>query len=265
MQSIDTLDFEALLNIARFAAERAGSYLLTVRSETMESAFKVDGSPVSEADIRSNSVIREILSETEIDVISEESHNRLPPVDCYWLVDPLDGTKEFLRGDPYFTVNIALMVESRPLIGVIFAPALDEEHFALNLGSLTRETLNVLSSPDEEVRIVCSESHPEGEVALFEGSSRPLNVCLMGSAIKFARVSEGAASIYPRLAGSSEWDTAAGQALIEATGGAVLEWPTLSPLTYGKPRHRNPGFIAHGRGCDVKDFLSVEALKQVTQ
>ena len=264
-QSTDSLDLDSLLASARFAAHRAGSYLVGARETTVESVLKADASPVSEADLIADSLIRELLDETRLDVISEESGNEQDPTGPYWLVDPLDGTKEFLKGDPHFTVNIALMVESQPIIGVVVAPALNEEHFALNIRKQINEPALEVCHSVEEVRIVCSQSHPEGEVALFRGAAVPLKVHLMGSAIKFARISAGIASVYPRLAGSSEWDTAAGHALVEAAGGGVVEWPTLRPLSYGKPHRRNPGFIAYGAGCDVRRLLSSEALKQVKQ
>jgi 3'(2'), 5'-bisphosphate nucleotidase len=167
-----------------------------------------------------------------------------------WLIDPLDGTKEFIAHNGEFTVNIALIDQGRSVLGVVYAPAIDALYWGgAGLGAFRRvgtstAAIQVAShATDELCRVVASKSHLNAETQAFIDRLGPVSLVQAGSSLKFCRVAEGVADIYPRLAPTCEWDTAAAQAVLEGAGGVVLDLHG-APLRYGKPDVLNPSFIA---------------------
>lgn len=217
---------------------------------------KEDGSPLTLADLAAHRFIVEKLAalDASIPVVSEEDAASLvyrKPDGRFWLVDPLDGTKEFISGNGEFTVNIALIENGRPVLGVVYAPALDlmywgtvgEGAWRRSAGRTEAIRVSKAKPGTDPVRIVASRSHMNDQTMQLIGSLGEHALIQAGSSLKFCRIAENAADLYPRLGPTCEWDTAAAQAVVEAAGGAVT---TLdgTPLTYGKPELLNPHFIA---------------------
>ena len=254
-QDIETLA-PALLTLAR----QAGAAIMDVYATAFATRSKADHSPVTDADEAAEAIIVAGLRVLApgLPVVAEEMAARgdLPKIagDSFWLVDPLDGTREFVSRNGEFTVNIALIRAGRPVLGVVLAPALGgmawlgtpsgARRFA---GPGDREgiAIHARAMPAEGATVLVSRNHRDPET---EGWLRTVKVAAevaAGSSLKFCRLAEGAADLYPRFASISEWDTAAGQAVLEAAGGAVLTWDG-APLAYGKPGFRNPGYLARG-------------------
>ncbi len=256
------IDLRSLLDVARQATWRAGVAILDVYNgaDAPEVRHKADDSPVTRADERAEAIIVPMLraAAPDIPVIAEESADRegLPgaPPPRFWLVDPLDGTKEFLRRNGEFTVNIALVQGDRPVLGVVHVPALGLTFAAAGAGTATRQQgeaapqpISARPVPARGAVVVHSRSHENNEkfdaylATLDEPTTRA-----SGSAIKFGLVAAGEADLYPRFGPTMEWDTAAGQAVLEAAGGSVTALDG-APFRYGKPGFRNAGFFARGR------------------
>ncbi len=255
-------DLRLLLDVARRAARCAGVAILEVYNavDAPDVRRKADESPVTRADERAEAIIVEMLRATApaIPVIAEETAERegLPgaPPPSFWLVDPLDGTKEFLRRNGEFTVNIALVEGDRPVLGVVHVPALAETFAAAGAGTATRQRgdatpqpIAARAVPRRGAVVVHSRSHENNEKfdAYLATLDQP-TTRVSGSAIKFGLVAAGEADLYPRFGPTMEWDTAAGQAVLEAAGGSVMT-PEGAPFRYGKPGFRNMGFFARGR------------------
>jgi len=242
----------------------AGNAILAVNRRAMKVEGKVDGSPVTDADLAADRIIGEGLKRLAPDVpaLSEErvAEARLPYRGSFFLIDPLDGTKEFLAGRGEFTVNIALVTNGMPLLGIIGAPALGviwrglvgrgAERLRLDeSGHGTPEPIHTrpVPKPGEPWIAMLSRSHGDARTEAFI-DARPGAVReKVGSAVKFARLAEGAADIYPRLAPTSEWDVAAGHALVTAAGGKVTD-ASGRPLRFGQgpAGFIVPAFIAWG-------------------
>jgi 3'(2'), 5'-bisphosphate nucleotidase len=267
------------LCIAIRSALLAGAAVLEVYGSEFSVADKSDGSPVTLADRRSHEMIARELSATGLPVLSEEGRNipfeQRRNWNLFWLVDPLDGTKEFVHRRGEFTVNIALIKEYRPVLGVIFLPVANLLYAASFgrkawkaegnvMGRLTEwirapgqeaerflaQNALALPLPRKEPRpytIIGSRSHGTGELTLFVEEQRKLRGSIdfisAGSSLKFCRVAEGSADIYPRFGPTMEWDTAAGQAVAEAAGARVLEAQSRRPLLYNKQDLTNPWFV----------------------
>ncbi|MCU0830004.1 MAG: 3'(2'),5'-bisphosphate nucleotidase CysQ [Rhizobiaceae bacterium] len=244
--------FEAL-------ARDAGAAILTHYETECRLADKSDTTPLTAADLAADEIIWAGLHARlpGIPVVTEEraeSHGAALDGDGWHerfiLVDPLDGTKEFISGNGQFTVNIALVEDGRPVAGVVFAPALDRMFIgatgagAYEVSGPTRTALNVRPAPDARVA-VASRSHRSPETDTFLAANTITDCVSAGSSLKFCLVAAGEADIYPRMGPTMEWDTAAGQAVLEAAGGVVLA-PDGSPFHYGKRSHRNGDFIALG-------------------
>lgn len=239
-------------------AEGAGAETLRFyKSADLQVDAKSDDSPVSAADLAAHHYIVDRLTGLldDVEVISEESAEARgfssPDGDRFWLVDPLDGTKEFINQRDEFTVNIALIENGRPIMGVVVAPALNttwagspEGAFRQTVGGADRQAINVRAVPDAGLTVTASRSHadPAALEALLKGQ-KVSSVINAGSSLKFCRVAEGAADLYPRQGRTMEWDTAAGQAVAEAAGAAVLRLEERTPLSYGKEGLDNPHFI----------------------
>jgi 3'(2'), 5'-bisphosphate nucleotidase len=246
----DLLDH--LIDTAIAAAEP----IMDVYSRPIVATHKADGSPVTEADERAEAVILQRLAATAIPVLAEESAaaGRVPALDGrFFVVDPLDGTKEFLKRNGEFTVNIALVEAGRPVLGVVYAPATGTLYAGESDGAFAGDVADgrlgpqrpITVSQDGPFRIVASRSH--GHAALG-GLCETFDVAedvSVGSSLKFCLVADGTARLYPRFTPTCEWDTAAGQAVLEAAGGAVL---TLdgAPMRYGHADRKflNPFFVA---------------------
>lgn len=252
------IDINLLVNIAK----RAGDAILQVYNTPFDIELKDDKSPLTEADKRSNAVIMQGLQANwpAIPVISEE--NKQVPYEerknwsRFWLVDPLDGTKEFIKRNGDFTVNIALIEDGKPVVGVVYAPVLHYTCFgALDLGSFASEKgeaftqINVQPhySTLPKVRVVGSRSHLTDETLAFveklKAQGKEVDFVSKGSSLKLCMVAEGKADVYPRFGPTMEWDTGAAHAVALYAGRQVNDAATGISLTYNKPNLLNPFFI----------------------
>jgi 3'(2'), 5'-bisphosphate nucleotidase len=262
-----------LLRISR----EAGKAILEVYGSDFAIEHKGDNSPLTLADRRSHEVIAGGLASLQagkLPVLSEEGKNipyrERKGWELFWLVDPLDGTKEFIRRNGEFTVNIALIQKGRPVLGVIYLPTKNLEYFgAEGMGSymLDRGNAPVADSLDAilnaavrlplaphpsplapRITVIGSRSHMSAETEHFISRLRSqdseIKFISAGSSLKFCLIAEGNADVYPRFAPTMEWDTAAGQAIVEQSGGSVLRADTLVPLSYNKENLLNPWFVA---------------------
>lgn len=217
---------------------------------------KADNSLLTLADLAAHRVLAAGLLQLtpDIPVVSEEdaaSQNLRQVSTRFWLIDPLDGTKEFVARNGEFTVNVALIEHGQPVLGVVFAPALDLAYAGgKHLGAFcerdgVRAPIHV-AAWGQVVRVVASKSHLNAETEQFIARLGAHELVQAGSSLKFCRVAEGSADVYPRLAPTCEWDTAAAQAVLEAAGGVVTNLQG-APLAYGKADVLNPSFIAASR------------------
>ena len=251
----DALNLPALLTAVRPIAEEAGRATMAFYGVT-QATEKADGSPVTAADQAAEDIILPALRHLtpDIPVVSEEEASRGLSPDVtgarFWLVDPLDGTKEFLSGNGEFTVNIALIEDGVPVLGVVVVPALGETYAGAEPGSAVlkdasgERPIRVRAAPAEGLTVVGSRSH--GDAAAMEaflGGRKVANFRAAGSSLKLCLLARGEADLYPRLGTTMEWDIAAGHAVLRAAGGHVR---TLDggAFRYGKPQYRNPHFAA---------------------
>jgi 3'(2'),5'-bisphosphate nucleotidase len=226
-------------------ADRAGEAVMSVYATDFSVEIKSDDSPLTQADLRSDAIICEALRSRwpRWPIVSEESAPKAAPAGhapTFFLVDPLDGTKEFLKRNGEFTVNIALIHAGEPVAGVVFAPALDAMYFGANglgawrrhAGELTRLYCQ-LPAINSRWRVTGSRSHGNNETEVWIARlDQPHTFVPAGSSLKFCRIAEGSADIYPRLGPTSQWDTAAGDAVLRAAGGIVLD-ARRQPMRYG--------------------------------
>lgn len=236
-------------------AEAAGREIMDVYANGGETWQKDDQSPLTEADLRADRVIRDGLEQhfPGVFILSEESMSAgLKNASRFFLVDPLDGTKEFLKHNDEFTVNIALVEDGQPMAGVVLAPALGELFYAARgLGAWKRDAAHVREiatatiDPTAPLRVMGSRSHGGDKLNGWLAQLKSEYTFLpAGSSLKFCRIAEGAADIYPRFGPTSQWDTAAAQAILEIAGGAVTDLQG-TPLRYGLDRPvLNPEFFA---------------------
>jgi 3'(2'), 5'-bisphosphate nucleotidase len=250
------LDERQLLEDIAVAAREAGEAILEIVRRGFDVEHKQDSSPVTEADRAAELIILAALAKAApgVPIIAEEevAAGRIPAHgDTYFLVDPLDGTKEFVRGGDDYTVNIGLIVNGIPHLGVVFAPATEQLHAGIvGEGAWLEDLSNRIPistrKPGSELVAVASKSHFNQPTAdyLCE-AAKDCGYVGIGSSLKFCIVAEGRADIYPRLSPTSEWDTAAGHAVLLAAGGRV-DGPDGEPLGYGKRAFLNRGFVATG-------------------
>jgi len=243
-------------------AVHAGNAIMKVRAGGHSTQYKSDGSPVTTADLAADEIIRSALGQhvAGITAVTEESCADLPAVHAgrFILVDPLDGTREFVKGSDEFTVNIALIDGGKPVAGAVYAPALRR----LYIGGTTAHRLDLASGdvdpdfgklrsiavkppPPAGWRAVVSRSHLDAETRNWIDQHRVVELRHAGSSLKFCTVAEGEADVYPRLGATMEWDTAAGHAVLLAAGGRVSGLDG-QPMLYGKPDYRNEHFVAWG-------------------
>jgi 3'(2'), 5'-bisphosphate nucleotidase len=251
------LDIDFLLETARLA----GQQIMKVYSKIFSVDYKDDKSPLTEADKLSNKVIIERLMShyPDSNIISEEnkqlSYDERKDWQTLWLIDPLDGTKEFIKKNGEFTVNIALIENGVPTFGVVYAPVPDTLYYGIKAdgsykisnGASAKINNNSSYLDKETVRVVASRSHMSEETLAFvsaiEKQGKKIDFLSIGSSLKLCLVAEGAADIYPRFGPTMEWDTGAAHAVALYAGKQVLNADTMQPLIYNKPNLLNPSFI----------------------
>ena len=250
------------------ASRQAGVKILEVYRTDFTVALKEDRSPLTRADTAAHRVIRDCLDKTGLPTLSEEGRD-IPYEERrgwrrFWMVDPLDGTKEFVRRNGEFTVNIALIEGGRPVLGVIYVPVKDLLYFgARGVGAFKRDAFAASAEMEDLVAgsvrlpverlqrrpftVAASRSHVTAPLQAYltglEAEHPDMVTVSAGSSLKFCLVAEGAADQYPRLGPTMEWDTAAGQAIVEGAGGRVVEYDGGTPLRYNKEDLLNPWFV----------------------
>jgi len=263
---------EKLLKAAIDAAIEASERIMEIyQTEDFGINFKLDNTPLTKADLAANEIITKRLSKLGIPILSEEGrtieYDERKKWEKLWIVDPIDGTKEFIKRNGEFTVNIALIEKQRPIAGVVLVPALDNLYFSsANLGSFKvanisdfkktsslSELIEIaerlpLENTNRPITVVASRSHLSNETAAFirnlEAEHGKIEILSKGSSLKLCMIAENAADFYPRFAPTMEWDTAAGQAIIDHSGGKLIEWKTKEPLNYNRKNLLNPWFLA---------------------
>lgn len=264
---MNSMNFNALLKTAINASIKGGDTIMKVYDSDFVVEKKVDNSPLTLADKRCNEVIQKDLQETDIPILSEEGSEILfserKNWEYFWLVDPLDGTKEFIKRNGEFTVNIALVYNGKPIIGVIYVPVKQVLYFAMeNLGSYKVNKNSVIESLDhlmlESIRlpidykrsnyvVVGSRSHMSEETKdFFEEKKKEhgdIEIISVGSSLKLCMVAEGRANAYPRYAPTMEWDTGAGHAIARMAGFSVNQYNTEKEIVYNKEDLLNPWFL----------------------
>ena len=249
-----------LLEVVEQIAHRAAEVVLRIYRSEFTVDTKSDATPVTLADQQAEALILEGLAslDASIPVVAEESvaAGRIPTIDParrFWLVDPLDGTREFIDRNGEFTVNIALIEAGVPVLGVVLAPALGVAysglvgHGAWRADESTRQPIRCRATPEAGLAVVASRSHgDERALDAFLVGQRVASRVNAGSSLKLCLLAEGRADLYPRLGRTMEWDIAAGHAVLEAAGGSVCRIDDGHALRYGKAGFENPHFVARG-------------------
>ena len=258
MQNLNTsnISTSTLLNTAIKAAEQACKEILDVyESGDFQAEVKGDNSPLTIADKRAHQVIVSILGSTGLPILSEEG--KMIPFDerrhweYFWMVDPLDGTKEFLKRNGEFTVNIALINRNRPIVGVVAVPVTGIVYYASEGGAFVKKNDVAKKLPhrgrtdlgQSGLRVVASRSHMNEETQLFVDKLKEPTLVSSGSSLKFMLLAEGSADVYPRYAPTMEWDTAAAHAIVNSVGLKVIQEGRTEELVYNKENLLNPGFL----------------------
>ncbi len=263
------MDFAELESVMRRLALEAGDAIMEIYGQDdMGVRAKADESPVTLADEAADALISAGLRAAFPDVLlvtEEQADSHSEQASAFLIVDPLDGTKEFVhrRGD--FTVNIAYVVDGTPVRGVVYAPAKGRMFFTRadgasveEAGPFDKDTIGAVtpigvSTPDNgALMVVASKSHRDQATDDYIGKYAVRDMTSAGSSLKFCLVATGEADLYPRLGRTMEWDTAAGHAVLAGAGGAVVRFDDHTPLSYGKPIYENPFFIAYAPGVELK-------------
>ncbi|SLN10734.1 3'(2'),5'-bisphosphate nucleotidase CysQ [Aquimixticola soesokkakensis] len=263
------MDYEKLAQVMRKLALEAGDVIMEIyNSDDFEVKSKSDESPVTAADENADALISAGLRAAFPDVTlitEEQSDSHSEKASTFLIVDPLDGTKEFInrRGD--FTVNIAYVEDGKPTRGVVYAPAKDRLFITDASGKSYEETapfhkdtvgamtpMSVTTPDNAALLVVASKSHRDQATDDYIGKYNVKDMKSAGSSLKFCLVATGEADLYPRVGRTMEWDTAAGHAVLLGAGGDVIRFDDHSPLTYGKADYANPFFIAYAPGVDLK-------------
>ncbi|ABB43925.1 3(2),5 -bisphosphate nucleotidase [Sulfurimonas denitrificans DSM 1251] len=248
---IHIIDIETVKKIA----QEAGDAIMKIYTKDFHIEYKDDSSPLTEADIKANEIICSSLFKLypNIPILSEE--NKIPEYktrknwEYYWCIDPIDGTKEFIKKNGEFTVNIALIHKNSPILGVVYAPALNGMYWALQgKGAFfngEKLPLKINSNKKEKLLVVVSKSHlsPQTQVFIDNLDTKEVEQLSVGSSLKLCMVAEGSADIYPRLAPTTEWDTAAADAIVRESGKMSYQFDTEIPLVYNKENLLNPWFV----------------------
>ena len=263
------MNYDQLIPVIRKLALEAGDKIMEIYGEDdFEVKTKSDDSPVTAADEAADALISDGLRAAFPDmmlVTEEQSATHTTSGDTFLIVDPLDGTKEFVhrRGD--FTVNIALVEKGVPTRGIVYAPAKGRMFFTQADGQSVEETgnfdksvigavtpMNVAASDNNALMVVASKSHRDQATDDYINKYAVKDMKSAGSSLKFCLVATGEADIYPRLGRTMEWDTAAGHAVLNGAGGRVVRFDDQTPLTYGKDTYANPFFIAYAPAVKLK-------------
>ncbi|MGZ2255759.1 3'(2'),5'-bisphosphate nucleotidase CysQ [Roseobacter sp. A03A-229] len=264
------MDYVKLVEVMRRLSIEAGAKIMEIYdADDFDVKVKSDDSPVTAADEAADALISAGLRQAFPDVMlvtEEQSATHDTTGDTFLIVDPLDGTKEFIhrRGD--FTVNIALVEGGVPTRGVVYAPAKGRMFYTEADGHSVEETgdlaldqvgptqaMSVSEADNGALMVVASKSHRDQATDDYINKYAVKDMKSAGSSLKFCLVATGEADLYPRLGRTMEWDTAAGHAVLAGAGGAVVRFDDLTPLTYGKDDYANPFFIAHAPSVDLKD------------
>lgn len=246
-----------LLETAKKAALEAGLEIVRIyESGDFSIEAKSDDSPLTKADKAAHQKIVSFLEKTDIPILSEEGRE-IPYSErlnwkYFWMVDPLDGTKEFIKKNGEFTVNIALIHAGKSILGVVYTPVLQQMYWAVEEngafseinGTVAELKTTKKSLAESGVRVVASRSHMSEETENYIGQFKNADVVSKGSSLKFLLVASGLADVYPRFAPTMEWDTAAAHAIVTEAGGQVVLEDGQTPLTYNKENLLNPSFIA---------------------
>ncbi len=253
-----------IVQTIRALALQAGDKIMEIYTrDDFDVRAKADDSPVTEADEAADALIHAGLRAAfpDIAIVTEEqSDSHKISAKRFFIVDPLDGTKEFVhrRGD--FTVNIALVEDGTPTLGVVFAPAKKRLFYTDETGQSveelqdgTRRQLRVSKPDNAALIVVASKSHRDAATDAYINKYKVADSAAAGSSLKFCLVATGEADLYPRLGRTMEWDTAAGHAVLKGAGGQVVRFDDHTPLTYGKPIYENPFFIALSPGVQLKE------------
>ena len=263
------MNYSDFVPVARRLALEAGDRIMEIyNSDDFDVKVKSDDSPVTEADEAADALISEGLRKAFPDVLlvtEEQAASHSERADTFLIVDPLDGTKEFVhrRGD--FTVNIAYVENGVPTRGVVYAPAKERMFYTLADGSAVEEAgpfdkdapgelspIRVADADNGALMVVASKSHRDQATDDYINKYAVKDSKSAGSSLKFCLVATGEADLYPRVGRTMEWDTAAGHAVLQGAGGKVVRFDDHSPLTYGKEGYANPFFIAYAPGVELK-------------
>jgi 3'(2'), 5'-bisphosphate nucleotidase len=234
----------------------AGNKIMNFYDSSIDIYDKSDNSPVTAADIAANNFITDAVSKiSDFPIISEEAFDfvkQRPQYGVFWLVDPLDGTKDFIAHNGQFTVNIALIENCNPILGVVFAPALGDVYYAsINNGAFKNENSIFNKRDSSEIIGTYSCFHSTTETVDFFKKYNITNIKKYGSSIKLCKIAEGEVDIYPRFNGTKEWDTAAGHIILNEAGGEIIDLVTNKEMIYNKPSIENNFFIAKRNGLEL--------------
>lgn len=251
-------NYDQLLPLAKSAALEAGAAIMSIyNSDDFQTEYKQDNSPLTKADRLAHEIIEKALAQTNLPLLCEEGRDipfeERKNWETFWLVDPLDGTKEFVKKNGEFTVNIALINNHQPILGVIYPPVLETLYWgAEGLGAWRQDKAGgVVSLKCEHkkttgpgLRVVTSRSHLNDATQEFLSGLQNPTLVSMGSSLKIMLLAQSDADIYPRLAPTMEWDTAAAHAILREAGGQIINQETNEPMEYNKENLLNPFFIA---------------------
>ena len=263
------MDFPSIEKVFRTLALQAGDRIMEIyNADDFEVKAKSDESPVTEADEVADALISAGIRSAFPDMVlvtEEQAASHAQSASSFIIVDPLDGTKEFIKRRGDFTVNIALVQDGVPIRGVVYAPAKGRLFYTEADGRSVEETgpfdndkkgnvaaISVSEPDNSALLVVASKSHRDAATDAYIGKYNVEDMKSAGSSLKFCLVATGEADLYPRLGRTMEWDTAAGDAVLRGAGGHVIRFDDHTPFTYGKPGYENPFFIAHAPGVDLK-------------
>ena len=263
------IDYNELTKVMRKLSLKAGARIMEIyQADDFDVKIKSDKSPVTEADEAADAIISEGLRKAfpDISLVTEEqAQTHRKSADVFLIVDPLDGTKEFIQRRGDFTVNIALVENGAPTRGVVYAPARGRMFYTRADGQSVEEAgpfdedaigqqreISVSEPDNSALFVVASKSHRDQATDEYIGKYGVRDMKSAGSSLKFCLVATGEADLYPRLGRTMEWDTAAGHAVVTGAGGTVLQFDTLAPLAYGKPGFENPFFIVASPGVELR-------------
>jgi len=245
------IELEVIVKIA----EEAGHAIMEIYKKDFTIEYKDDKSPLTEADLKANDIICKSLLELypSIPIMSEENKQTDYEIrknwEYYWCIDPIDGTKEFIKKNDEFTVNIALIHKNTPVLGVVYAPAINEMYKAKKTEGAFKNNeklpLQINKTPEKKLFVVASKSHLSEETQAFIDAleTEEIEQVSKGSSLKLCMVADGVADIYPRLTPTMEWDTAAADAIVRESGNETCQFNNNEPIIYNKKNLLNPWLI----------------------